>query len=161
MHRRIATEIWRAVKYLLICGAVALPIAQVYRAAVNSLTATAGGQIGLTLTVLSCAYDILNVCINTPLNCYFTFRARKRWYVALPVMLVALLGWKWLTGMLLMQVAERGMTAYKQASTWLGVLWLAVSYLLQRCAVYGRMVDNNRWYTRLHPTNEQGEDTDE
>lgn len=161
MNRSFATETWRTVKFLLISGAVSLLTALVYRAAVNGLVASAGGQIGLVLSVLSYAYTFLNVSISTLLNRYFTFRATEKWYIALPLMLAAAFGWNLLTDAALTLMASRTSdTIISQISTLLSILWIAAAYLLQRCAIYCHTTDTNGWYARFHMGDEQQGDDD-
>lgn len=162
MRRRFAAEIWRAVKYLLITGAVSVAFAQLYRVLITQVLAADTVHVGLGLSVLSYVSLFFSTSITTLLNRYFTFRATEKWYIALPLMLVAAFGWNWLTS-LAMMLAARTVSAniVSQASTLLSVLWIVTAYLLQCCAIYCHTADANRWYARLHPTDAQGEDTDE
>lgn len=171
MNHRLATETWRAVKYLLICTAVSLLLAQLNRAAINAVLAAEGIQIGLVLSVLSYAYTFLNTGICTLLNRYFTFRATEKWYIALPLMLLVNFGWNWLGGAVITLTGlSISMTPdlVAQQSMWRGILWVVASYLLQRCVIYVHTTDTNGWYARMSDQhgmdadeNESGDDTDE
>lgn len=149
MKRSFATETWRAVKYLLITGAVNIVFALVSGAATTQILAADTAQAGQRLSVLSYACTVFAVSIATLLNRYFTFRATEKWYIALPVMLLAKLAWNLLTGMMVIQSAHSGTEAVSMTSNLLGLLWLAAAYPLQRCVIYCHTTDTNGWYARF------------
>ena len=153
---KFRVELWRIIKFILITGAVNLVFSLINAGITNTLVASRIRSVGQTLSVLSYAYTILTAIIATLLHRYFTFRATEKWYIAVPVMVIAAFGWNWLSALPRAASANLGMDAVLNMTTILGAAWFAVSYLLQRCVIYAHTIDTNSWYRRFHPTNEEG-----
>ena len=154
---KFRTELWRIVKFLLITCAVNLVFTIVNNAITNVLVANRSGSIGEMLSLVSYAHTILTAIIAALLNRYFTFRATEKWYIAVPIMVIAALGWNWLTALPRMATSKLGMDAIMSMITLLGMAWYVVSYLLQRCVIYCHTTDTNSWYRRFHTdTNDEG-----
>lgn len=158
MNRSFATEVWRAVKYLLITGAVNAAFALVSGAATTQILSADTAQAGQWLSVLSYAYTVFAVSIATLLNRCFTFRATEKWYIALPIMLLAKLAWNLLTGLMLIQVARSGTEVVSMTSELLGLLWILAAYPLQRCVIYCHTTDTNGWYARFRLGDDEREE---
>lgn len=131
MKRSLAAETWRAVKYLLITGAVNIVFALASGVATTQILSADTAQAGQWLSALSYACTVCSVSIATLLNRYFTFRATEKWFIALPIMLLAKLAWNLLTGMMLIQAAGSGTEVVSMTSDLLGLMWLVAAYPLQ------------------------------
>ena len=153
---KFRTEVWCVGKFILITGAVNLAVSFVTMAVTNALLANSSAYTGKLLSLSSYAYTILTAIITTLLNRYFTFRTTEKWYIAVPVMTIAALGWNWLSALPRAASAQLGINAAVNMISILGVAWFVVSYLLQRCVIYCHTIDTNGWYRRFHPTNEEG-----
>lgn len=149
MKRSLAAETWRAVKYLLITGAVNIVFALASGVATTQILSADTAQAGQWLSALSYACTVCSVSIATLLNRYFTFRATEKWYIALPIMLLAKLAWNLLTGMMLIQAAGSGTEVVSMTSDLLGLMWLVAAYPLQRCVIYCHATDTNGWCSRF------------
>lgn len=149
MKRSLAAETWRAVKYLLITGAVNIVFALASGVATTQILSADTAQAGQWLSALSYACTVCSVSIATLLNRYFTFRATEKWYIALPIMLLAKLAWNLLTGMMLIQAAGSGTEVVSMTSDLLGLMWLVAAYPLQRCVIYCHTTDTNGWCVRF------------
>lgn len=152
---KFRVELWRIVKFLLITAAVNLVFSLVNMGVTNALVASRSASAGTWLSVLSYAHTILTAIIAALLNRYFTFRATEKWYIAVPVMVIAALGWNWLAALPRAASAKLGMDAALNMISLLGMAWYVVSYLLQRCVIYCHTTDQNGWYRRFHPTNDE------
>ena len=153
---KFCDELWRIVKFILITGLVNLVFTIANNVITNGLVASRSISVGQMLSMLSYAHTILTAIIAALLNRYFTFRATEKWYIAVPVMVIAALGWNWLTALPRMATSKLGMDAIMSMISLLGIAWYVVSYLLQRCVIYCHTIDTNGWYRRFHPTNEEG-----
>ena len=154
--KKFFDELWRIVKFILITGLVNLVFTIANNVITNGLVASRSISVGQMLSMLSYAYTILTAIIATLLNRYFTFRATEKWYIAVPVMVIAALGWNLLTSLPRAASAQLGMNASLNMISILGAAWFVVSYLLQRCVIYSHTIDTNGWYRRFHPTNDEG-----
>jgi len=152
---KFRVELWRIVKFLLITCAVNLVFTIVNNAITNVLVANRSGSIGEMLSLVSYAHTILTAIIAALLNRYFTFRATEKWYIAVPIMVIAALGWNWLSALPRAASVKLGMDAALNMISLLGMAWYVVSYLLQRCVIYCHTTDQNGWYRRFHPTNDE------
>lgn len=151
---KLRTEIWRIIKFLLITLAVNLAFSIVDNF-MNGLVVSRSASIGQTLSLLSYAYTILTAGIAALLNRYFTFRATEKWYIAVLVMVIAALIWNWLAALPRAASANLGVDAALNMISILGAAWFVVSYLLQRYVLYRHTADQNGWYRRFHPTNDE------
>ena len=152
---KFRVELWRIAKFVLITGAVNLAFSVANNVIVNGLAASRSGSIGQTLSLLSYAYTILTAIIAALLNRYFTFRATEKWYIAVPVMVIAALGWDVLSTLPRAASVQLGANVAMNMISILGAAWFVVSYLLQRCVIYAHTTDTNGWYARFHPTNDE------
>ena len=92
----------------------------------------------------------------TLLHRYFTFRATEKWFIALPIMLLAAVVWQFVQALMLASFSKLGVNAVTALVTLLPFIWPVLSYLLQRCVIYCHTTDTNGWYRRFHPTNDEG-----
>lgn len=158
---KFRTELWRIVKFLLITAAVNLLLMflmlGIYRALLNS-----GVSAGVAAAVHSYGQLLLSTTLLTLLHRQFTFRATEKWFIALPIMLIAAFGWQFLSSLALsiMTAAESISPTQDDFAALVNLrsgLWIVLSYLLQRCVIYCHTTDTNGWYRRLHPTNDEKE----
>lgn len=148
-------ELWRIVKFLLITFAVNLVFSIISGSITNALAASPSA--GETLSMLSYGYIFFNTLALTLLHRYFTFRATEKWYIAVPLMLAAAFAWDWLETLPLSAAASyMGASGFIAMIYFLSCLWMLASYLLQRCVIYCHTTDQNGWYRRFHPTDEEG-----
>lgn len=157
---KFRVELWRIVKFLLITMAINLVFSLANLAITNGLVASRSASTGQMLALLSYAYTFLSTLVLVLIHRYFTFRATEKWYIAAPVMIVLAFLWSWLgsmTGVLLDPVASGALTAasYTAAINLRSILWIIASYLLQRYMIYSHTTDQNGWYKRFHPTNDE------
>ena len=143
-------EAWRIIKFILITMAVQVPFTMVNGYLVNALAA--GGQpgIGDDLAVLIYGSSLLSTTLLTLLHRYFTFRATEKWFIALPIMLLAALAWQFAQSLMLAYVSKLGVSAVTALSALLPFIWPVLSYLLQRCVIYCHTTDQNGRYRRFH-----------
>ena len=88
--------------------------------------------------------------VLTLLHRYFTFRATEKWFIALPVMLIAAIVWQLVQAYMLSVISKRGVNAVTALAAVLPLVWPVLSYLLQRCVIYCHTTDTNGWYRRFH-----------
>lgn len=151
-------ELWRIVKFLLINIAVDLLLGLASIHILNAIMSTLNSSTGMRLTIHNYAHLFLGTTILTLVHRQFTFRATKKWYIALPIMMIFMLAWQWLSHFPLVFAARNGQEVMITVSNLLGVAGLVLQYLLQRCVIYCHTTDTNGWYRRFHPdTNEKGE----
>ena len=151
---KFRVELWRIVKFLLITAAVNLPLTILHGAIINGLVAAGQPSIGSALAALNYANILLSTTLLTLLHRYFTFRATEKWFIALPIMLLAAIAWQFMQAWILVSVARLGANAVTTSATVLPIIWPVLSYLLQRCVIYCHTTDQNGWSRRFHPTNE-------
>lgn len=152
---KFRTEIWRIVKFLLITGAVNLVFTFVNAGVTNALLANHTSSTGTWLSFMSYAFTFLTTLFAALLNRYFTFRATEKWYIAVPLMIIAAFAWQLLRTFPMNAAANAGAQLVITMTYLLGILWIILSYLLQRCVIYSHTTDQNGWYRRFHPTNEE------
>ena len=151
---KFRVELWRIVKFLLITAAVNLPLTILHGAIINGLVAAGQPSIGSALAALNYANILLSTTLLTFLHRYFTFRATEKWFIALPIMLLAAIAWQFMQAYVLSVTAKQGVEAMTAVAALLPIIWPVLSYLLQRCVIYCHTTDQNGWYRRFHPTNE-------
>ena len=153
---KLRIEIWRIVKFILITAAVNLPLTLLNGTLVNILTANKLPGVGTWLAVITYGQLLLSTVLLTLLHRYFTFRATEKWYIALPIMVIAAICWQFVQAYVLSATAKQGVEAMTAVAALLPIFWPVLSYLLQRCVIYCHTTDTNGWYRRFHPTNEEG-----
>ena len=151
---KFRVELWRIVKFLLITAAVNLPLTILHGAIINGLVAAGQPSIGSALAALNYANILLSTTLLTFLHRYFTFRAAEKWFIALPIMLLAAIAWQFMQAYVLSVTAKQGVEAMTAVAALLPIIWPVLSYLLQRCVIYCHTTDQNGWYRHFHPTNE-------
>jgi len=156
---KLRVEAWRIVKFILITLAVNLPSTLVNGRLVNALVANGQPGIGDILAALTYANALLSTALLTLLHRYFTFRATEKWYIALPIMLIAAIVWQLVQSLMLTSISKLGVNAVTALVALLPFIWPVLSYLLQRCVIYCHTTDQNGWYCRFHPTNDEKECT--
>lgn len=164
--RKFCDELWRIAKFLVISFVVGVPFSYLYSCIPIALIAgNSPFGAGLWLSLLNYTYIFLINVVMTLTNRYFTFRATEKWYIAVPMMVGAQFLWNLLgNGFLTMSMSwlrgtPEGLFIAAQIES---VLWVMISYLLQRCVIYCHTLDTNGWYRRFHPTyDEEGENPDE
>ena len=152
---KFRVELWRIIKFILITGAVNLPLTMVYGAIVNGLSATGQPGVGNWLAVITYGQIGLSTVVLTLLHRFFTFRATEKWYIALPVMLIAAAAWQFAQAYILSAGAKISVNTLYAIAAVQPFLWPVLSYLLQRCVIYCHTTDTNGWYRRFHPTNDE------
>lgn len=152
---KFRTELWRIVKFLLITAIVNLPLTILYGAITNALVANHSASTGVLLSVQYYAHLLISTLLLTLVHRYFTFRATEPWYIAVPIMLVAVIVWQLLKTYPMAITARQSQEAVTFMSNLLVVIWLPLQYLLQRCVIYCHTIDTNGWYARFHPTNDE------
>lgn len=153
---KFRVELWRIVKFLLITAIINLPLTILYGVVTNALVASHSASTGVLLSVQYYAHLLISTLLMTLVHRYFTFRATEPWYIAVPIMLVAVIGWQLLKTYPMAIAARQSQEAVTSMSNLLAVIWLLLQYLLQRCVIYCHTTDINGWYRRFHPTNEEG-----
>ena len=148
-------EMWRIAKFILITLAVQLPVTMINGYLVNALVAGNQPGIGDALAKLAYGNLLLSTTLLTLLHRYFTFRATEKWFIALPIMLLAAVVWQFVQALMLASFSKLGVNAVTALVTLLPFIWPVLSYLLQRCVLYCHTTDQNGWYRRFHPTNEE------
>ena len=152
---KFRVELWRIVKFLLITAIVNLPLTILYGTITNALVANHSASTGVLLSVQYYAHLLISTLLLTLVHRYFTFRATEPWYIAVPIMLVAVIGWQLLKAYPMVIAARQSQEAVTSMSNLLSIIWLLLQYLLQRCVIYCHTTDQNGWYRRFHPTNEE------
>ena len=147
-------EMWRIAKFILITLAVQLPVTMINGYLVNALVAGNQPGIGDALAKLAYGNLLLSTTLLTLLHRYFTFRATEKWFIALPIMLLAAVVWQFVQALMLASFSKLGVNAVTALVTLLPFIWPVLSYLLQRCVIYCHTTDQNGWYRRFHTTNE-------
>ena len=143
-------ELWRIVKFILITLAVQLPFTIINGHLVNALVAGGQSGIGDALAALTYGNALLSTALLTLLNRYFTFRATEKWFIALPIMLIAAVVWQFAQSLMLASISKLGVNAITALAALLPFIWPALSYLLQRYVIYCHTTDQNGWYRRFH-----------
>ena len=143
-------ELWRIAKFILITLAVQLPFTIINGYLVNILVAGGQSGIGDGLAALTYGNALLSTALLTLLNRYFTFRATEKWFIALPIMLLAAVVWQFAQALMLTFASKQGVSAVTTLSAMLPFIWPALSYLLQRYVIYCHTTDQNGWYHRFH-----------
>ena len=151
---KFRVELWRIVKFLLITAAVNLPLTILHGAIINGLVAAGQPSIGSALAALNYANILFSTTLLTFLHRYFTFRATEKWFIALPIVVIAAICWQFVQAYVLSVTAKQGVEAMTAVAALLPIIWPVLSYLLQRCVIYCHTTDQNGWYRRFHPTNE-------
>ena len=151
---KFRVELWRIVKFLLITAAVNLPLTILHGAIINGLVAAGQPSIGSALAALNYANILLSTTLLTLLHRYFTFRATEKWFIALPIMLLAAIACQFMQAYVLSVTAKQGVEAMTAVAALLPIIWPVLSYLLQRCVISCHTTDQNGWYRRFHPTHE-------
>ena len=152
---KFRVELWRIVKFLLITAIVNLPLTILYGTITNALVANHSASTGVLLSVQYYAHLLISTLLLTLVHRYFTFRATEPWYIAVPIMLVAVIGWQLLKTYPMVIAARQSQEAVTSMSNLLSIILLLLQYLLQRCVIYCHTTDQNGWYRRFHPTNEE------
>ena len=147
---RFRVEGWRIVKFILIGLAVNLPLMLLNRALVNALVASGKPGVGNWLAAITYGQMVLSTVVLTLLHLYFTFRATEKWFIALPVMLIAAIVWQLVQAYMLSVISKLGVNAVTALAAVLPLVWPVLSYLLQRCVIYCHTTDTNGWYRRFH-----------
>ena len=147
---RFRVEGWRIVKFILIGLAVNLPLMLLNRALVNALVASGKPGVGNWLAAITYGQMVLSTVVLTLLHRYFTFRATEKWFIALPVMLIAAIVWQLVQAYMLSVISKLGVNAVTALAAVLPLVWPVLSYLLQRCIIYCHTTDTNGWYRRFH-----------
>ena len=147
---RFRVEGWRIVKFILIGLAVNLPLMLLNRALVNALVASDKPGVGNWLAAITYGQMVLSTVVLTLLHRYFTFRATEKWFIALPVMLIAAIVWQLVQAYMLSVISKLGVNAVTALAAVLPLVWPVLSYLLQRCVIYCHTTDTNGWYRRFH-----------
>ncbi len=147
---RFRVEGWRIVKFILIGLAVNLPLMLLNRALVNALVASGKPGVGNWLAAITYGQMVLSTVVLTLLHRYFTFRATEKWFIALPVMLIAAIVWQLVQAYMLSVISKLGVNAVTALAAVLPLVWPVLSYLLQRCVIYCHTTDTNGWYRRFH-----------
>ena len=154
---KFRVEIWRIVKFLLITAIINLPLTLLYGVVTNALVANHSASTGVLLSVQFYAHLLISTLLMTLVHRYFTFRATEEWYIAVPFMLLAAIGWQLLKTYPMTVASKQSQEVVTSMSNLLSVMWLLLQYLLQRCVIYCHTTDQNGWYRRFHPdTNEEG-----
>ena len=154
---KLRIELWRIAKFILITLAVQLPVTMINGYLVNALVAGNQPGIGDALAKLTYGNLLLSTTLLTLLHRYFTFRATEKWFIALPIMLLAAVVWQFVQALMLASISKLGVNAVTALVTLLPFIWPVLSYLLQRYVIYCHTTDQNGWYRRLHPdTNDEG-----
>ena len=147
---RFRVEGWRIVKFILIGLAVNLPLMLLNRALANALVASGKPGVGNWLAAITYGQMVLSTVVLTLLHRYFTFRATEKWFIALPVMLIAAIVWQLVQAYMLSVISKLGVNAVTALAAVLPLVWPVLSYLLQRCVIYCHTTDTNGWYRRFH-----------
>ena len=147
---KFRVELWRIVKFILITLAVQLPFTIINGHLVNALAASGQPGIGEALATLTYGNALLSTALLTLLNRYFTFRATEKWFIALPIMLIAAVVWQFAQSLMLASISKLGVNAITALAALLPFIWPALSYLLQRYVIYCHTTDQNGWYRRFH-----------
>ena len=137
------TESRRIVRFLLLSIPVQYFIERLRPSLVRGILFSGSPQVDLWLTVLACVYPLVIAAVCTLVNRYYVFHSTKKWYIAVLLMVLATFLWNILRS-----------TLIADAGSWADLLWLAVSYLLQRFVIYRHTLDTNNWYGHFHPTDE-------
>lgn len=166
MMRKFCDELWRIAKFLVVSFVVGAPISYLYsRVPIELIASNSPFGAGLWLSLLNYVYLFLINVGQTLANRYFTFHATEKWYIAVPMMVGAQFLWSLLdsySSMMLLNWLHGTPESIMAAAQIKSVLWVIVSYLLQRCVIYRHTLDTNGWYRRFHPTyDEEGENPDE
>ena len=158
------TEILRVAKYVLITLIVNLLLNLLWYPIYQWMMedGSAAMTMGAASAVFSYGHLISSTIILTLLHRAFTFRATEKWYIAVPLMVVAAIGFRflWAWGLALLQVAmglQMTAMAFANLTSMQGILWMICAYLLQRCAIYCHSIDDNWWYRRRHPAVDEQE----
>lgn len=155
---KFRTEVWRIIKFILITFAVNLVFSLINAGATQFLLANRSDSTGMWLSAISWGFTLGTTLVATLLHRYFTFRATEPWYIAVPIMLIAACLWQWLGSLFSAIFDQMALTNIAQmyiAYVYIkGLLWMLLSYLLQRCVIYCHTTDTNGWYARFHPTND-------
>ncbi len=163
--RKFCDELWRIAKFLVISFLVGMPIIYLSSYVSRTLVASGSPYAGLWLSLENYVYLLLTNVGATLANRYFTFCATEKWYIAVPMMVGAQFLWNLLgsySNMMLLNWLHGTPESIMAAAQIKSVLWVIVSYLLQRCVIYCHTLDTNGWYRRFHPTyDEEGENPDE
>lgn len=154
---KFRVELWRIAKFLLITAAVNLVFSLLYNAVSMAVVQGDFSRLseGSLLQLLSYAHTFFSSLVLALLHRYFTFRATEKWYIAVPIMVIAAFGWNWLSALPRAASVQLGVNAAMNMISILGAAWFVLSYLLQRCAIYAHTIDTNGWYARFHPTNDE------
>lgn len=141
------TEGKRIVKFLLLTILVQYFLERLRPSLTRAILFSGSPQVDLWLTVLAYAYPLMIVAVCTLVNRSFTFRSSKNWFIAVLLMMLATFLWNILRS-----------TVIADAGSWADLLWLAISYLLQRCVIYRGTLDTNGWYDRSQSTHEANDE---
>ena len=152
---KFRVELWRIVKFLLITAAVNLVFALLDNVIIYKVLTSPSGTTGTWLSAISWGFTLGTTLVATLIHRYFTFRATEPWYIAVPIMLVAVIGWQLLEALPMGYSARLGMQSTVTMTYLLSFAWMILSYLLQRCVIYCHTTDQNGWYRRFHPTNDE------
>ncbi len=152
---KFRTELWRIIKFILITGAVNVVFSLLNSSFIRSGFASSLPSYGTVLSISGWVFTLLTTAITTLLNRYFTFRATEKWYIAVPFMLVAAIAWQLLRTLPMAAAAKAGQDVLLTTANWLSGIWFILQYLLQRCVIYCHTTDQNGWYRRFHPTNDE------
>ena len=147
---KFRVELWRIAKFILITLSVQLPFTIINGYLVNILVAGGQSGIGDGLAALTYGNALLSTALLTLLNRYFTFRATEKWFIALPIMLLAAVVWQFAQALMLTFASKQGVNAVTTLAALLPFIWPALSYLLQRYVIYCHTTDQNGWYHRFH-----------
>ena len=119
---KFRVELWRIVKFLLITAAVNLPLTILHGAIINGLVAAGQPSIGSALAALNYANILLSTTLLTFLHRYFTFRAAEKWFIALPIMLLAAIAWQFMQAYVLSVTAKQGVEAMTAVAALLPII---------------------------------------
>ncbi len=135
------SEIVRALIFLavnLACSAAAIVL---QRMAV-SLVYESGVLVGQTLSLVSLAATYLTPVAAVLINRKITFRSSAPWYLAAGVMLILRAVWQIAVSMMMNEMlVDFDANVYLRAMNVVNILWLIVSYAVQRFALFRESLD--------------------
>ena len=153
---KFRVELWRIAKFLLFSIVIDLLLGLISILIINEIMSSLNGSTGLRLTIHNYAHLFLGTTILTLVHRQFTFRATEKWYIALPIMLVFMLAWQWLSHFPLAIATRNSQETLTVMSNFLGIAGMLLQYLLQRYVIYCHTTDQNGWYRRFHTNTEEG-----
>lgn len=151
------TEGRRIVRYLLLTLAAQQLFERLSPSLTRAILFSGSPQTDLWMTLLVYCYPLVITAVCTLINRYFTFHASKKWYIAVLLMMLATVLWNILGNIIIMIRSSSG-EVISGAGYMEELLWLTVSYLLQRCVIYRHTLDTNNWYDHSRLTQEASDE---